>query len=67
MSCCCLSPQEERIAGKHVDRCGRERAFEILDTVQYAVPHIDIERARYFTESMRQTEGELLTLRWAKA
>ncbi|MGN1038780.1 MAG: pyruvate formate lyase family protein, partial [Mailhella sp.] len=66
-SCGCLSPQEERIAGKNINRKGHERAFAILDTVQYAIPHIDIERARYFTESMRQTEGELLTLRWAKA
>jgi pyruvate-formate lyase len=26
-----------------------------------------VERALYFTQSMQQTEGELLTLRWAKA
>jgi len=32
-----------------------------------AAPKIDIERARYFTESMKQTEGQHLTLRWAKA
>ena len=66
--CCCLSPQEERLQGtKKVNRQGRERVYKILDHIQFTVPHVDIERARYFTESMRQTEGELLTLRWAKA
>ena len=30
-------------------------------------PRIDIERAKYFTDSMRRTEGQHLTLRWAKA
>ena len=66
--CCCLSPQEERLQGtKKVNRQGRERVYKILDRIQFTVPHVDIERARYFTESMRQTEGELLTLRWAKA
>lgn len=64
---CCLSPQEERILTRHTDRTGHERVFAIRDRVQFDVPHIDIERARYFTESMRQTEGQLLTLRWAKA
>ena len=65
---CCLSPQEERVTGKQkIDRKGRERVYKILERVQFAVPSVDIERARYFTESMRQTEGELLVLRWAKA
>ena len=60
--CCCLSPQEERLQGtKKVNRQGRERVYKILDRIQFTVPHVDIERARYFTESMRQTEGELLT------
>ena len=64
--CCCLSPQEERLQGtKKVNRQGRERVYKILDRIQFTVPHVDIERARYFTESMRQTEGELLTLRRA--
>ena len=64
---CCLSPQEERICSHHVSRKGHERVFAIRDRVQFDIPHIDIERARYFTESMRETEGQLLTLRWAKA
>ena len=64
---CCLSPQEERIQSKNVDRKGRERIYKILERSQFAIPVVDIERARYFTESMKTTEGELLTLRWAKA
>ena len=64
---CCLSPQEERVINKHVNREGRERIYTILDRNQFMIPHVDVERAKYFTESMRETEGELLTLRWAKA
>ncbi len=64
---CCLSPQEERLTTQNVNRKGRERVYRILERNQFAVPAVDIERARYFTESMRRTEGELLTLRWAKA
>ncbi len=64
---CCLSPQEERVINKNVNREGRERVYKILDRNQFMIPHVDVERAKYFTESMRQTEGELLTLRWAKA
>ncbi|MBQ9407219.1 MAG: glycyl radical protein [Desulfovibrio sp.] len=63
----CLSPQEERVINKNVDRHGRERVYKILERNQFTLPHVDVERAKYFTESMRQTEGELLTLRWAKA
>ena len=62
-----LSPQEDRVINKKVDRQGRERIYKILERNQFTVPHVDVERAKYFTESMRQTEGELLTLRWAKA
>ena len=64
---CCMSPQEERVISKKVDRKGRERVYKILERNQFTLPHVDVERAKYFTESMRQTEGELLTLRWAKA
>lgn len=28
---------------------------------------VDIQRAKYFTESFKTTEGESLSLRWAKA
>ena len=64
---CCLSPQEERIASQNTNREGRERIYKILDRNQFTLPHVDVERAKYFTESMMQTEGEHLTLRWAKA
>lgn len=68
MTTCCLSPQEERIANTAMaDRRGRERVYTILERNQFSVPHVDIERALYFTRSMKETEGELLTLRWAKA
>ncbi len=64
---CCLSPQEERIVEKIVNKDGRERVYKILEANQFTVPVVDIERALYFTQSMKETEGELLTLRWAKA
>ena len=68
MTTCCQSPQEERISGAtQIDRNGRERVYKILERNQFAVPHVDIERALYFTRSMQESEGELLTLRWAKA
>jgi formate C-acetyltransferase len=46
---------------------GRERVYAILNSFKNTRPTIDVERAALFTESMRQTEGEHLTLRWAKA
>ena len=46
---------------------GRERVFRIMKGFQMQRPKIDVERAKYFTESMKQTEGQHLTLRWAKA
>ena len=73
MECCeVLSPQEARLQEEMLGRGAkyekdRERVFNILKGFQMQRPRIDIERARYFTESMRQTEGQHLTLRWAKA
>jgi formate C-acetyltransferase len=73
MKCCEeLSPQEVRIEEQNRGvenrhRQGRERVFSILESVQHLKPMIDIERARYFTESFRTTEGQPLILRWAKA
>ncbi|MEG6616707.1 glycyl radical protein [Peptococcaceae bacterium 1198_IL3148] len=72
MTECCrvLSPQEQRIQeelqGKQ-DFAGRERVYNILHSFQNLRPVIDIERAKYFTESFKQTEGQPLILRWAKA
>lgn len=71
MSCCVLSPQEVRIEEelKGIKKTfGRERPYKILKEVQtQRRPIIDVERAKYFTESMKQTEGQPLILRWAKA
>lgn len=70
---CCrvLSPHEEKIAaeiaGNMAFKEGRERIYRILDANQYLKPIIDAERGKYFTDSMRQTKGQLLILRWAKA
>lgn len=74
MPCFCetiYSPQEQRIMDKNSGnlefRKGRERIYKIIDRYQGIKPKIDIERARYFTQSMEQTEGKLLMLRWAMA
>ena len=66
-----LTPHEQYIRniadGKNANEEGRERVFKILHRIQNLKPVIDAERAKYFTESMVATEGEHLTLRWAKA
>ncbi len=68
---CCFTPQEKRIMDKNNGdlgfREGRERVYKILDRFQGKKPVVDIERAVYFTESMKQTEGKILVLRWALA
>jgi len=69
---CELSPHEKRVqdtsAGKKDRlRSERKRVFSILESFDMAKPRIDIERALYFTLSMKATEGEPLVLRWAKA
>ncbi|MGF7186951.1 formate C-acetyltransferase, partial [Desulfitispora alkaliphila] len=46
---------------------GRERAYKILNTFKNERPIIDIERAKLFTESFKETEGQPLILRWSKA
>ncbi|AQS57885.1 (2S)-3-sulfopropanediol dehydratase [Desulforamulus ferrireducens] len=70
-TCCVLSPHEQRIQeemlGKDDFKKGRERIYKILESFQGQRPIIDVERAKYFTESMKQTEGEPLVLRWSKA
>jgi len=70
---CCLSPQEALILGEESyeklaeAQGGRQRVLNILNSFQAKKPCIDIERAKYFTESMKETEGQPLVLRWAKA
>ncbi len=72
MSTCCVSPHEQRLLDKiegkeDIYRSTHQRVFKILDTFDGLRPIIDVERARYFTQSMQETEGEMLCLRWAKA
>jgi pyruvate-formate lyase len=71
---CCLSPHEQFLQDQIEGRENKfrsdkahARAFKILDRVQNLTPKVDIERGKYFTESMMQTEGQPLVLRWAKA
>ena len=60
-----FSPQEIRIQkGSTVKD---KRAARLLAGFQGSRPVIDIERGKYFTESFKQTEGQPLVLRWAKA
>lgn len=73
METCCrvYSPQEEYLMnlklGNQDIRKGRERIYRIIDRYNGTKPAIDVERGLYFTQSMKQTEGEMLVLRWAKA
>lgn len=67
-----LSPHERRLQDALAGRPDRfraahARAFAILDGFEGQRPVIDVERALYFTQSFRQTEGQPLVLRWAKA
>lgn len=66
-----LSIQEKRIKeeikSKKVVYTFPNRATGLLEKVKGTKPQIDIERGLYFTESFRQTEGQPLNLRWAKA
>ena len=71
MNCCVYTPQEEHLKrlqeGNQDIRKGRERIYLIIDRYNGTKPAIDVERGLYFTQSMKQTEGEMLVLRWAKA
>lgn len=67
-----LSPQEKRIIknkGKIIFHSadGDSRAQRIYDGFNEQKSYVDVERAKYFTESFKETEGQPLTLRWAKA
>ena len=43
------------------------RATSLISNVRGVKPEIDIERGLYFTRSFKETEGQPLILRWAKA
>lgn len=72
-SCCgqeILSPHEQAV----LDPASRARFHQqhpciaaILDSFADAVPMLDSQRALYFTQSMKLTEGKPLVWRWAKA
>ena len=66
------SPHEQRlednIAGKEdIYRESHKRGFKLLERFDGQKPAIDVERALYFTQSMAETVGQPLVLRWAKA
>ncbi len=60
------SEQEKRILF-HEKQNLSNRADELIQRVRGVRPQIDIERGLYFTESFKETEGQPLILRWAKA
>ncbi len=66
-----LSVQEERINEEirthKTVYSFPNRATVLLEKVKGTKPQIDIERGLYFTESFKETEGQPLNLRWAKA
>lgn len=74
MSCCPVSfSVQERILHDQLGgilnpaREKHPRLFKMFGRFNKTTPIIDIERALLFTESMRETEGQNLVLRWAKA
>lgn len=67
-----LSAQEEILqemsAGRdNPHKAAHKRLFDILETFNGMAPVIDADRALLFTQSMRETEGQPLVLRWARA
>lgn len=63
-----FSPQETRLNSEKKNTEYRtERISKIVDSFSESKSKVDIERAKYFTESFKTTEGKPLILRWAKA
>src|SRR5512140_2357363 len=65
-----LSAQEQAILeGKKVLRgTATDRVLRMFEAIRTAgPPRVTLERAIYFTESFKATEGQPLVLRWAKA
>jgi formate C-acetyltransferase len=62
-----LSPQEERISKNKGKVVLNGRLQTIYDSFQNTKSVVDVQRAKYFTESFKETEGQTLSLRWAKA
>lgn len=64
------SPQELALASgkKTLSDNVSERVLRMFETMRdYGSPRVSLNRAVAFTESFRQTEGQPLVLRWAKA
>src|SRR5512136_2953085 len=65
-----LSAQEQAIESgkKVVHGTVTDRVLRILEAIRsYGPPRVALERAIYFTESFKTTEGQPSVLRWAKA
>ena len=65
-----LSPQERALAeGRRVlHGTATDRVLRMLEAVRsYGPPRVALERAKYFTESFKTTEGQPLPWRWAMA
>lgn len=65
-----LTAQEQAIVdGKKVlHGTATDRVLRLFDAIRsYGPPRVALERALYFTESFKTTEGQPLVLRWAKA
>src|SRR5215472_1738730 len=65
-----LSAQEEAIEGgkKVVHGKVTDRVLRMYEAMRaYGPPRVSLDRAVLFTESFRETEGQPLVLRWAKA
>lgn len=66
------SLQEQQILEHHgavtfTSRGVNDRIQKIYDAFKDETARVDIDRAKYFTASFKQTEGQPLPLRWAKA
>ncbi|MEQ8186410.1 MAG: pyruvate formate lyase family protein [Candidatus Eremiobacterota bacterium] len=65
-----LSTQEQAIHSekKSLLEGVTDRVLRILEAIQkYGPPRVSLDRAVLFTESLKETEGQPLVLRWAKA
>ena len=70
MSLRVLSPQETRIFDEIENNTTiqkKNKAYKILQEIRGTKPQFDIECGLYFTQSFKETEGQPLNLRWAKA
>lgn len=66
------SVQEQQLLEHHGEVTFSEpglhgRIQKIYDAFKDTTARVDIDRAKYFTESFKETEGQPLPLRWAKA